>query len=367
MISFTSGNLLDSQAQALVNTVNTVGVMGKGIALMFKERFPQNFQLYARACSNKDVQTGKMFVTLSGELSGPKWIVNFPTKRHWRGDSRIEWIQEGLEDLRGWIQANEVKSIALPPLGAGNGGLDWHEVKPLIESCLSDIDAEIIVYEPVKQYQNVQKRTGVEKLTPARALISELVRRYSILGMDCSLLEIQKLTWFLERAISRHQLPSPLKLKYRAHLYGPYAENLKHMLDSLDGSYIHCEKRIADAGPLESVWFNDSKETLVSAFLQSEVKDLQPALKEATDLIDGFQSPFGMELLATCDWLIFHGKAEATVESLRNGLHEWPSESWAATRKARIFGDDVLEVALQRLVDAGWSQDRPESRATVTA
>jgi len=354
MIKFTQGNLLDSGAEALVNTVNTVGVMGKGIALMFKERFPLNFELYAKACKQQQVSTGTMFITETGELSGPKWVVNFPTKQHWRANSRVEWISEGLADLREWIVENSVRSIALPPLGAGNGGLDWGTVKPLIIDALSDLDTEVLVYEPTTQYQNVQKRSGVEKLTPARSLISELVRRYSILGMDCSLLEIQKLAWFLERSLARMQISSPLKLKFRAHFYGPYAEDLPYLLNALDGSYLHCEKRIADADPLETLWFDDSKEPLVTAFLQSEAKDYLPALEETTALIDGFQSPFGMELLATCDWLISQQKVEPTVDALRKGLHAWPSKPWASERKAKIFSDKVLEVALERLQKAQW-------------
>lgn len=354
MITFTQGNLLESGAQALVNTVNTVGVMGKGIALMFKERFAQNYQLYAAACKQQRVKTGSMFVTETGELSGPRWIVNFPTKQHWRGSSRMEWIVDGLADLRAWILVNNVESIALPPLGAGNGGLDWAQVRLQIEEALGDLDTDIMVYEPTGQYQNVQKRTGVEKLTPARALISELVRRYSVLGMECSMLEIQKLSWFLDRALERHHIDSPLKLKFKAHLYGPYAENLPHMLDSLDGSYIHCDKRISDADPWEPVWFDDAKETLVSAYLQSEAKTYLPALKETTEIINGFQSPFGMELLSTCDWLLNRQHVEPTVLGLRKGLENWPSLTWAAQRKIKIFDNKVLGVALQRLSEAGW-------------
>src|SRR5690606_7728407 len=130
MITYTQGNLLEANVEALVNTVNTVGVMGKGIALMFKERFPANMTAYAKACKAKEVHTGKMFVTETGELMGPRWIVNFPTKQNWRAKSQLQWIIEGLADLRYFIEDNQVRSIAIPPLGAGNGGLDWAEVKP---------------------------------------------------------------------------------------------------------------------------------------------------------------------------------------------------------------------------------------------
>jgi O-acetyl-ADP-ribose deacetylase (regulator of RNase III) len=139
MITFTQGNLLEARAEALVNTVNTVGVMGKGIALMFKERFDENFRRYAAACKAKEVQTGKMFVTPVHELDGPRWIVNFPTKQHWRAPSRMEWVVEGLQDLRRFLIEHQVKSIAIPPLGAGNGGLEWAEVREQIERALGDL------------------------------------------------------------------------------------------------------------------------------------------------------------------------------------------------------------------------------------
>lgn len=193
MIRFTTGNLLDSGADAVVNTVNTVGVMGKGIALMFKDAFPANFREYEAACKRRDIRTGTMFVTERPRMMGaPRWIINFPTKEHWRGKARLEWIESGLQDLRRVILEKKVRSIAIPPLGSGNGGLDWRVVRPVIERVLADLaDVDIVVYEPIRTYQNVAKRGGVDKLTPARALIAELVRRYWILGIECSLLEIQ--------------------------------------------------------------------------------------------------------------------------------------------------------------------------------
>ena len=161
MIKYTQGNLLEADVEALVNTVNTVGVMGKGIALMFKERFAKNMEEYAKACKAKQVHTGKMFVTETGELIGPKWIINFPTKQHWRSPSKLEWITEGLQDLKAFILDNHVHSIAIPPLGAGNGGLNWSVVREQIEKTLADLtDVEILVYEPTRQYQNVAKKKG---------------------------------------------------------------------------------------------------------------------------------------------------------------------------------------------------------------
>lgn len=352
MITFTQGNLLEARAQALVNTVNTVGVMGKGIALMFKDRFGDNFRQYAAACKAGQVQTGKMFITEPAELDGPRWLVNFPTKQHWRSPSRLEWVAEGLQDLRRFLLDKQVKSIAIPPLGAGNGGLDWAAVREQIEQALGDLDVEITVFEPTREYQNVAKRTGVEKLTPARALIAELVRRYWVLGMECSLLEIQKLAWFLERAIERlSPNDNPLNFKFDAHKYGPFAPRLNHLLDSLDGSYLRSDKRIADADPFDVIWFDDERKTLVQAFLQAEAKPYAKALEETTELIDGFESPFGMELLASVDWLLSREGVAPTVQAVREGLQHWPAG--AAERKSRLFDERAIGIALERLTAQG--------------
>lgn len=357
MITFTQGNLLEARVEALVNTVNTVGVMGKGIALMFKERFAENFRLYAAACKSKQVQTGKMFITQVHELDGPRWIVNFPTKQHWRPPSRMEWIVEGLQDLRRFLIEHQVKSIAIPPLGAGNGGLEWVEVREQIEQALGGLDTEILVYEPTKQYQNVAKRNGIEKLTPARALIAELVRRYWVLGMECSLLEIQKLAWFLERAIERYNPDdNPLNLQFVAHKYGPYANRLDHLLNNLDGSYLHCDKRICDADPLDVIWFDDKRKAFVQTYLKSGAKAYTQALESTTTLIDGFESPFGMELLATVDWLLTREGVEPTVQAVREGLRLWRGGPDSAERKNRLFDDRVLGIALERLTQDHMAQ-----------
>jgi O-acetyl-ADP-ribose deacetylase (regulator of RNase III) len=355
MITFIQGNLLQSDAEALVNTVNTVGVMGKGVALMFKEAFPENFKAYEKACKDGDVQVGRMFVTERQKLIGPKWIINFPTKKHWRHPSKIEWVEEGLEDLKRVIVEKQIRSLALPPLGSGNGRLDWNKVRLRIEASLGTLhDVEIIVYEPTSKYQNVAKRSGIEKLTPARALVAGLVRRYWILGIECSLLEIQKLAYFLERSTNAANLDNPLDLRFEANKFGPYASRLTHLLNALDGSYLHCEKRLADAGPLDVIWFEDAKKDKVSAYLTSpEARDYRQALEATTELIDGFQSPLGMELLATVDWLIRNQEIKPTVEDIRIGLQSWPGGTQAAERKQRLFNDRLIDLALLRLKSIG--------------
>lgn len=350
MIRYTTGNLLETDADALVNTVNTVGVMGKGIALMFKEAFPENFKAYAIACERGDVEVGRMFVTHRSDMYGPKWIINFPTKKHWRHPSKLEWIETGLHDLKAVIKRNNIRTIAIPPLGAGNGGLDWSLVKPRIEAALAELDdVDVLVFEPTSKYQNVAKRAGVEKLTPSRALIAEIVRRYWVLGIECTLLEVQKLAWFIETSARDLGLDDPLRLEFKANRFGPYADKLRHVLDNLDGSYLRCDKRIADAGPFDVIWFDDSKRDRLEAYFTSpEARMYSPALETTAGIIDGFESPLGMELLATVDWLRRHG-VEATVPAMIAGIRSWPGGEKAAERKTKIFDERLVGLALERL------------------
>ncbi|HVZ40693.1 MAG TPA: macro domain-containing protein [Candidatus Kapabacteria bacterium] len=358
MMRFTQGNLLDANVDAVVNTVNTVGVMGKGIALMFKERFPDNYRAYVAACKAGNVQVGQMFVSAVGELAGPCWVINFPTKQHWRQPTKLEWIREGLMALKDVIREKQIHSIAIPPLGCGNGGLDWAVVRPMIEAMLGDVeDVEVIVYEPTAQYQNVAKKKGVEKLTPARALIAEMVRRYWVLGIECTLLEAQKLAWFLERTVEKMGLENPFDLGFVADRYGPFAHRLTHLLDGLDGSYLHCDKRLADAGAFDTIWFEEAKRETVELYLTStDARAYVPVLNATDELIDGFQSPLGMEVLATVDWLIAREGTEATLLGIREGIRNWPAGADHAQRKQRLFSDRLLQLALARLHDASGAR-----------
>ncbi len=338
-----------------MNTVNTVGVMGKGIALMFKEAFPANFRAYAGACERQEVKIGHMLVTENRTFEGPRWIINFPTKKHWRQPSKLNWIVEGLEDLKRVIQERNIRSVALPPLGAGNGGLNWPDVRLEVQRILGGLqNVEIVVYEPTAKYQNVAKRTGAEKLTPARALIAEMIRRYWVLGIECTYLEVQKLGWFLERTIQILGVEDPLKLQFEADKYGPYSDRLRHLLDALDGTYLHCQKRLSDAGPSDTIWFDEARRRHIDLFLkQDSSASLNIVLDETVKRIDGFESPLGMELLATVDWLIESERREPTLLSIRTGLRQWPAGEAAAKRKLTLFNDRLINLALDRLVPKG--------------
>lgn len=237
MIEFTSGDILKEDAEALVNTVNCVGVMGRGIALQFKNAYPENFKAYAKACKNGEIRPEHMFVFKTGQLTNPHFVINFPTKRHWRGKSRIEDIETGLQALVDTIYQYKIHSIAIPPLGSGLGGLEWSEVKlKIIEALQLLTDVHVIIYEPkgTPATDKMIHNREVPKMTAGRAALVELMSRYlnGLLDPFVTLLEVHKLMYFMQEA------GEPLQLKYRKAPYGPYAENLRHVLQSMEGHFI---------------------------------------------------------------------------------------------------------------------------------
>ena len=234
MISYTSGDILKADAEALVNTVNCVGVMGRGIALQFKNAFPENFGAYARACQKKEVLPGKMFVYRTGTLTTPYFIINFPTKRHWRGKSRLEDIDSGLQDLVDVIRHYGIRSIAIPPLGSGLGGLDWSVVRSRIEAALTPLaDVSIIIYEPngAPEADKMVHRRDVPAMTPVRAVLVSLMARYlrGLLDPFVTLIEVHKLLYFMQVS------GEVLRFSFTPAPHGPYAQNLRHLLHAIEG------------------------------------------------------------------------------------------------------------------------------------
>lgn len=354
MIRYTHGNLLEAGTEALVNTVNTVGVSGKGIALMFKESYPANFKAYQAASKSGCLSPGGLFITERHDMLGPHFIVNFATKNHWRHPSRLEWIRLGLASLRDEIRRLGIRSIAIPPLGAGNGGLDWSDVRSLIAESLADVDCEVLVYEPTPTYQSLVKRDGVEKLTPARALMAEMIRRYEVLGFDCSILEAQKLAWFLSGAVRRLGLPDLIAGDFVANRYGPYSDRVRHLLNSLDGSYLTCERRVADARPFDAIRFRHDRSDRIGAYLtSSEASPYRAAADAVSETIDGFQSPHALELLATVDWLNRQADVALRTDDMITAIAAWPGPEGAAERKARIFTRLHVEAAVEHLRRGG--------------
>jgi O-acetyl-ADP-ribose deacetylase (regulator of RNase III) len=339
MIEFRSGDILKSEAEALVNTVNCVGVMGRGIALQFRHAFPENFKAYAAACNRGEVQPGRMFVFDTEQLTPPRYIINFPTKRHWRGKSRIEDIDAGLSDLVTLIRAKGIRSIALPPLGSGLGGLDWaKEVRPRIEAALGSLaDVRIEVYEPdgAPASDKMRQRREVPRMTSGRAALVELVHRYlgGLLDPFVTLLEVHKLMYFMQSA------GEPLKLRFAQGPYGPYAENLRHVLHAIEG---HLIAGYDDGGDVP-----DKQLTLVpgtvkeaEAFL-SKHEETRARFDKVVDLVEGFESPFGLELLSTVHWVLSHHSVRGT-EDLVTRVYAWNERKRQFTRRQIGIAADVL-------------------------
>ena len=246
MIEYITGNILDSEAQALINTVNTMGVMGKGIALQFKKAYPNNYKAYEKACQNHEVKVGQMFITSdSNTSSGEKVIINFPTKTNWRKPSEYKYIEDGLENLVEVINNKKIKSIAIPPLGAGNGGLSWEKVKKIIEQKLADLNVDIYVYEPTSQIQEhlIKERA---KLTDARAILLYVLYDLVKNGEYVSEFSSEKVCYFLQKFGAKKYF----KLEFEPNFYGPYSGKVRHVLFAVNGYYLKGYEQ-KDAKPFE--------------------------------------------------------------------------------------------------------------------
>jgi O-acetyl-ADP-ribose deacetylase (regulator of RNase III) len=346
MIEYKIGDILAEDAEALVNTVNCVGIMGRGVALQFKKAWPENFKAYAAACRREEVQPGRMFVFETREITGPRYIINFPTKRHWRGKSRIEDIEAGLEALVQEIRTRGIRSVALPPLGAGLGGLDWQEVRQRIESAFENLDnVRVIVFEPKGAPADGKgyRRKDVPAMTPGRAALVGLMQRYldGLLDPSVTLLEVHKLMYFMQEA------GEPLRLRLAKGLFGPYAENLRHVLSDIEGYYVTGYGVGGDAPdkPLELVpgALKDAGAVL------AERDETRERFERVAELVEGFESPFGLELLSTVHWVITREAARSQADIVRH-TYDW------GARKERFTERQIL-LARAVLAERGWVEN----------
>jgi O-acetyl-ADP-ribose deacetylase (regulator of RNase III) len=340
-IDFKKGNLLEANVDALVNTVNCVGIMGRGVALQFKNAFPDNFLAYKQACDLEQVQPGRMFVFETGQLN-PRYIINFPTKRHWKGKSRIEDIESGLMALVDEVRRRHITSIAIPPLGSGLGGLNWLDVRPKILKALDPIEGlDVLIYEP-RDTPVATKSRSVPTMTMGRAALVGLVQRYLQGLMDpfVTLLEVHKLMYFMQVS------GQDLRLKYSKAAYGPYAENLRHVLNAIEG---HLVSGFADGGesPEKQIALVPGAVKEAEAFLVSD-PDAVERFRRVAELVSGFETPYGLELLATVHWVVTQENAD-TVESAVAKVHDWND-------RKRRFTPRQIEVAFATLAAKGWGR-----------
>jgi len=343
MIDEAKGNLLLADAEALVNTVNCVGFMGKGIALQFKQAYPENFRFYERACRNEEVRPGRMLVFDAGQMFKPRYIINFPTKRHWRGKSRIEDIQSGLDALIHEVKRLGIRSIAVPPLGCGHGGLDWLVVRPMIVRAFEALpEVKVLLFAPVgtPDAKTMPIRTAKPNMTAARALLLKLMQQYLLLAYRLTQLEIQKLAYFLQESGER------MKLNYQAGRFGPYAPNLSKVLERIDGHFIRGFGD--DAKPDREIELVAGAPEAADVILASHPSSIE-RLHLVGELIEGFETPYGMELLATVHWVAVHSEKPARdADSAVNAVHTW------SDRKRQMFRPQHIRLAWDRLVKLGW-------------
>ncbi len=339
---YIKGNLLEAGTQALVNTVNTVGVMGKGIALQFKETFPHNFKIYLAACKDGSIKPGKLLAVKDQTLEGEKIIINFPTKTEWFKKSQYDYIESGLQDLANIIKEQNIKSVAVPPLGCGNGGLKWEKVKPMIEKYLGNLeDVDILVYEPNEQVKDILKAQDAKKevkLTPAKAMLLYAMYYYDSLGEDTSLFIANKLAYFLQRLGD----PSLKSLRFTAHHYGPYTVQVDHLVHALNGKYIKGLEQM-EAKAFEPLELQYDRLQEVSDYVKKELSSKQRGIiKQLTKLIDGFQSALAIEILASVDF-IKKQNPNISKEDAIGRIKNW------SERKRRLFLDRYLDIAWDHL------------------
>ncbi|WP_432194479.1 type II toxin-antitoxin system antitoxin DNA ADP-ribosyl glycohydrolase DarG [Streptomyces sp. bgisy027] len=350
MIRESEGNLLDANTEAIVNTVNTVGVMGKGIALQFKQAFPENYKAYKAACDAGDVRIGEMFVFDAHTLGPRRYIINFPTKQHWRAKSKLPDIKSGLEALVDVVQKLHIGSIAIPALGCGNGGLEWSEVRPLIYEAFDRIpDLRVTLFPPTgaPQPESMPVATQAPNMTKGRSALVALIHGYVEQAKSerfeasegASLLEIQKLMYLLQA------VGQPMRLSYAKGSYGPYAENLNFQLQRMEGHLIRGygdrSQRVLDFHPIKLIpGAVDAAEWWINA---NDDGSLNDAVSKVLKLIDGFASPYGLELLCTTHWASQHLEESAEFTSAVEAVQAW------SRRKAEIFTKHHIDVACKQL------------------
>jgi O-acetyl-ADP-ribose deacetylase (regulator of RNase III) len=348
MIEIVQGNLLTAPAEALVNTVNTVGVMGKGIALQFRQAFPQMYRAYEKACQDGDVQLGRMqLFDLGGLAGGPRWIINFPTKGHWRSRSRMADIEKGLVDLVDQVRKVGIQSVAVPPLGCGNGGLDWCDVRPRIEKAFAEVpDVRVMLFAPVGAPESaaMPNRTSRSRMTLGQAALVGLIDRYlkGLLDPFVSLLEIHKLMYFLKAAGEDLQ-----RLTFQKGLYGPYSPDMRHALTRMEN---HLTRGFGEGSddPTTPIELLPGAVESAAAFLTG-MPETKERMTKVAELIDGYEDPYGMELLSSVHWMMEHepsarDSADRAIVAVRN---------WNP-RKRRLLKPEHLHIAWQRLRDAAW-------------
>lgn len=343
MIKYITGDILESSADALINTVNTVGVMGKGIALQFKNAFHSNYKAYIEACRRNEIEIGKVFIYKDSNLNtGSKYIINFPTKKDWRKPSEYSFIDSGLDDLVRVLKEYKIKSVAMPPLGAGNGGLEWEKVKKIIEKKLSNLDVEIVVYEPTQHIKEQLKKERV-KLTDARALLLYVLYDLVKNGEYVSEFSSEKVCYFLQRFGAKKYF----NLDFSPNFYGPYSGKVRFVLNVLNGSYIMGYSDM-NKKPFEPLTLMSDGYEVVKSHIESN-SELNSIAKKAIDFLTGFYSDFALELLSTIDFIT------TTQNSFEKEIISKQLENWSDRKRSMFSNPRYIEISVRQLQQANFA------------
>jgi O-acetyl-ADP-ribose deacetylase (regulator of RNase III) len=286
-----------------------------------------------------------MFVWETGQLTPPRYIINFLTKRHWRSGSRIQDIDAGLHDLVEVMEAHRIRSIAIPPLGCGNGGLQWSEVRELIIQRLAGVDADILLFVPngAPEAEQMPIRTKRPNMTLGRASLLLLLKQYREAdSFRLSALEVQKLAYFLQES------GEALRLNYVRARYGPYAENLNHVLVTMEG---HFTSGYGDRSREPQISVLDGADVEARRYLHGYPATLE-RLMAVSRLVAGWETPYGLELLSTAHWALT--RATPALRD-RPSVYDYVS-SWTP-RKAKLFTPNHIDRAIDRLVASEFASE----------
>lgn len=341
-IKYKTGDMFNEQSEAIVNTVNCAGVMGKGVALEFKRRWPDNFNKYKKLCKSKNLVPGMMYIFDRGDLfneSTPRYLINFPTKNHWREKSKLTYIYDGLDDFVKQLKIYNIKSVTLPPLGCGNGGLQWAEVKGAIEEKLSHIDGiDFYVYAPKESLPNPEYKTSIHKMTTERAILIKTIGELEkYFGGYLTRISMQKIVYFLQTMGLNY------RVAFEKNDHGPYSEELKHAFKGME-----------EQGFIAGFIKNEEIKVTPSSFAEAdeylvgkEGEFAQSIINRLALLIEGYESPYGMELLSSVHYLVDHEKI-APIERVVSAIQSWNDH------KNNKFSPDAIIGAHARLKEDGF-------------
>lgn len=326
MITITTGNILESDADCLINTVNCEGYMGKGIAYQFKKAFPENNLDYIKACKSGNLTVGKIHVFKEKN----KIIVNFPTKDKWREKSKIWYIEKGMDELVNFINTSKVKSVAIPPLGCGNGGLKWDEVQDILVSRTKNFseDINVIIYAPTLKNIKVNSSKA-----PKLNLSHLILMKYKMSLKKFGKIRLQKTAFFMNLFMNKEYF------NFKPQTYGPYAHSIEILSKDIQEYQEYYQKDTNEA-------FTHAVNVLISEKVKKELYLLDKTIKKATELVNNYTDTSLLELAATICYIIKNNDV-INEDDIINHIQSW------SNRKKSIYDESTIIKTLRELQSKG--------------